>query len=85
MTDHLGDPTSPTDDAKPMALDTAFSRTKGLYVAQTGDVAVVMAKTGATQVFPNIQAGTFAPIACTQVNTTGTTVTSPTTNIVLLY
>lgn len=52
----------------------------GLWVGAAGAVNVTQLD-GSTATILGIPAGTFVPGRFTQVNTTGTTVTSPTTNI----
>lgn len=75
---------APSGDLVAVTLDTDFKyASKALWVGASGDVAVVT-KSGQTITIPGVAAGTILPIRVMQVKTTGTTVTSPTTNIIAL-
>ena len=65
-----------------IALDTTFvPPLRGLRVAAAGDVAIIDTG-GITRTIVNVLAGETIKGGIQQVLTTGTTVTSPTTNIV---
>lgn len=61
-------------------VDIAFV-SRGVYVGGTGDLTVVMADDGTTQVFVAVPAGAVLPIAVSRVKSTGTSASS----IVALY
>lgn len=67
------DEVTPSDSA-------VLTRTRGLYVGTTGNVAVKSLR-GTTCIFTAVPAGLILPIRCTQVLSTGTTAS----NIVALY
>lgn len=67
-------------DTDNLAFPSGTHRTRGLYVAVTGDLAVEMVD-GSTVTFTDIAAGVFHSIAVTKVLSTGTTATG----IVALY
>ena len=54
---------------------------RGLYFGAAGAVKITMAN-GDIVTFPNVGAGTVLPCACTMVWSTGTTVSTPNTNII---
>jgi len=49
--------------------------TRGVYVGQTGDLALTMAD-GSTVTFANVQAGSLLPLRAVRIRATGTTATS---------
>ena len=50
--------------------------TTGLYVGETGNVAVILAGGDTSVIFVAVPAGTILPIQCKRVKSTGTTATS---------
>lgn len=54
----------------------------GIYVGADGNVALRLEGDAAYTVFPGVKGGTFIPLQIHSVSATGTTVASPTTNIV---
>lgn len=65
-----------------IALDTDFSRPlRGIRVASAGDVSIIDTS-GTTRVIKSVLAGETIKGGIQRINTSGTTVTSPTTNIV---
>ena len=59
--------------AVPHDVDVLDFTSRGIFVGTTGDLAVVMAGSGATVVFRKVQAGIFHPIRATAILSTGTT------------
>jgi len=69
------------EDFIPVTLDAAIAgKCVGLWVGAAGAVAVKTLE-GTSRTIPGVAAGTFLRGRFTQVLTTGTTVTTPTTNI----
>lgn len=77
--------TAPAVDIRTFTLDTDFPQgvCRGLYVGATGDISVRKID-GTDIVLPAVPVGIW-PFAVTRINTTGTTVATPTTNIRILY
>jgi hypothetical protein len=64
-----------------VVLDTAFTPPlTGFRAAASGDVAIID-NLGTTRTIKSVLAGETVDVCCQQILTTGTTVTSPTTNI----
>lgn len=82
------DYSSPAKDGQDITLDTTFTRQEGLaralWIGAAGNVSVRLAS-GNDLVIPNVPAGTMLSVMCTRVNTSGTTVSSPATNIKALF
>lgn len=74
---------SVSGDARPITpSDTDnIDATRALYVGASGDIAAVMAGTGAVAIFYNVPAGAVLPVRVVRINTTATTAT----NILGLY
>lgn len=67
------------------SLDTDFGRNaRALWVGAAGNVQVRMLD-GTTPTFVAVPAGTLLPLQCDRVVSAGTTVASPTTNIIPIY
>lgn len=78
---------APSGDVIAITVDTPFKYTKGcraLWVGADGDVSLITVA-GQTVVFTGIKAGTILPVRATQVNASGTSVTSPGTNILAMF
>ena len=69
MSERLGNPAAPADEAAAVAKSdsTVIPKTRGLYIGTTGDVVVTMAKTGGPITFTAVPAGVILPICVTQV------------------
>ena len=65
-----------------IALDTDFPEPSLIYVGATGDVAVMPWIGSTAVVYKTVPDGAVLPVLVKRVNTTGTTVASPTTNLV---
>lgn len=79
---------SPARNAGVIVLDADLPTvTRGLWVGASGDLAVTMEgmPDGQSKVFPAVPAGTLLPFCVKKVWTTGTTIASPTTNIVPVW
>lgn len=57
----------------------------GVYVGSAGDVALMAWDDTAAVTLPAVPAGTFIPIACKRIMSTGTTVSTPNTNIKAIF
>lgn len=64
----------PSDTIDPMPFTVKKLLTQGVYVGNTGDVAVVD-ESGTATVFPNVQGGSTMNVAARRVNASGTTAT----------
>lgn len=71
-------------DYQNFTLDTPFKVTTGLLICSSGSVTVVTSS-GTTITIPNLLAGFYLLGEFTQINTSGTTVSSPEDNIILVY
>lgn len=81
----MPDLTVPGRSAAVITLDAVIVDCRALWVGAAGNVAVDMKGTGTSIVFIGVPAGTLLPIQANKVLTTGTTVASPTTNILALW
>jgi hypothetical protein len=77
--------TAPAVDMRVPALDTDFPQglCRALYVGASGDISVRLLR-GVDIVLPGVPVG-ILPVAVSRINTAGTTVPTPTTNIRVLY
>lgn len=81
----MSDKSKPIIKSEALTLDTTFEApTRALWVGAAGDVAVRWAD-NSTDVIPAVLAGTLLPVSVIQVLTSGTTVSSPTDNIVPMW
>lgn len=66
------------------STDLTLAPCRALWIGAAGNVSVVMAD-DTTITFTGVNAGTLLPISVKRVRSTGTTVSTPNTNIVALY
>ena len=77
----------PATSVATITLDATFTTLpRGIYIGASGNLTMRFPDAPSTDVtFPGLQAGTILPVRPISIRTAGTTIASPTTNVIVLF